>query len=73
MVFPANFGLLDYRHPNSTVIASYPTFDAGRFAIRQGFIKSWRLRGDSRLLKRILGCLTIRLDYIENELGFVMG
>jgi ABC-type Fe2+-enterobactin transport system substrate-binding protein len=62
MAFPADFGLLDYRLPDSAIIASYPTFDAERFAIREGFIKSWRLRGDSRTLKRILGCLMIHLD-----------
>ena len=73
MVFPADFGLLDYRLPNSAVKASYPTYDAGRFAIIEGFIKSWRLRGDSRTLKRILGCLMIHLDWIENEIDFVMG
>ena len=62
MVFPANFGPLDYRLPNSAVKASYPTFDAESFAIREGFIRSWRLWGDSGALRRILGCLMIHLN-----------
>jgi hypothetical protein len=62
MAFQANYGLQDYRLPNSAVIASYPAFDAGRFAVREGSIKSWCLRGDFRMLKKILGCLMIHLD-----------